>query len=236
MQHNSETTVSGKIDSQIICKTGQGVEIRAEVLRLTRYLVTFEINDPNCILQTSEVLEQFEIKLNDRTTYSGRAVIANLVNTGGFVVCEATLNESWLDVPGLAPTGSHELRAGFNSFLQQWQKFYKIQPEYKVVVADIQSFLTDLRLWLGQIELGIRSPKAANAAQIENAVALELSRSTTPVITRLFEEFERTAARIQEEPETGPRRLRQAPVAFAAAQLALFASHLSETARLRGRL
>jgi extracellular factor (EF) 3-hydroxypalmitic acid methyl ester biosynthesis protein len=66
-------------------------------------------------------------------------------------------------------------------------------------VANIESFLTDLRLWLGQIELGVRLPKVKNALQAENAVALELSHYTTPAITTMFEAFERAAAKIEDE-------------------------------------
>ncbi|MDB6021940.1 MAG: SAM-dependent methyltransferase, partial [Pedosphaera sp.] len=158
MQQNGHTALSGKIDSVVKCKTNQGVSLEVPVLRLTRHLAVFEINDPNCILRTSEVLNDFQIKLNDRPVYSGRAVIANLVHTGTFIICEATLGENWVDALALVSGDGKQLRSGFDDFVSQWQKFYKIEPAYKVVVADIQSFLMDLRLWLGQIELGIRSP------------------------------------------------------------------------------
>ena len=65
---------------------------------MTRYLVVFEVYNPYSILQLSEVLSEFKIVMNDRIMYSGRAVISNVVNTGIMLVCEATLDESWLDV------------------------------------------------------------------------------------------------------------------------------------------
>ena len=212
MQQNGHTQISGKIDTVVTCKTHQGLAIRANVLQLTHYLAVFEINDPNCVLRTSEVLEAFEIKLNDHTIYSGRAVIASLVHNGAFIICEATLNESWTDAPAVVSGSEKQLRAGFNDFVREWQKFYKIQPAYKVVVADIQAFLMDLRLWLGQIELGIRAPGVTNAAELEQTVAHELGQSTTPAITTLFEEFERTAAEIADD-------LKPAHGAFAKRQL-----------------
>lgn len=196
MEQNGHKMLSGKVDTSISCKTSGGLSLQAPALRLTRHLVVFEINDPNCVLQNSEVLKEFEIKVNGKLVYSGRAVIANLVHAG-VITCEATLGDYWVDVPSALPGSGNELRAGFDSFIHGWQKFYKIQPEFKVTVADLQSFLLDLRLWLGQIEVGIRANR--DWVAVENAVALELSKSTTPVITNMFEEFERAAARIPED-------------------------------------
>jgi len=63
------------------------------------------------------------------------------VNTGTVVVCEAALQDAWVDVDFAALASQHkELRAGFDTFLRQWQKIYKISPEYKVVIADLQTF------------------------------------------------------------------------------------------------
>src|SRR4051812_20298365 len=119
-------------NSLVECQTSQGFKVRAPILRLNRYLVTFEINNPECIVQTSEVLNEFEIKLNDRTVYSGRAVIANLVNTGTVFICEATLDENWHDSSILSTKDvGAKMRSGFNEFLEQWQRIYKVLPEFK---------------------------------------------------------------------------------------------------------
>jgi extracellular factor (EF) 3-hydroxypalmitic acid methyl ester biosynthesis protein len=199
MQQNGHTVISADADTVVTCQSNQGLDIRADVLRLTRYLAVFEISDPNCVLRTSEVLGKFQIKLGDRVLYSGRAIVASLVNTGTFVVCQATLSEGWVDVQAVTAASIGQLRGGFDDFVTHWQKFYKIQPAYKVIVADIQSFLMELRLWLGQIELGIRAPGAAGPLELEQEVALELGQSTTPAITTLFEGFERAAAQIDED-------------------------------------
>ena len=92
------TSASGEKDSFILARNSQGLEVRAGVLRLTRYLVVFEVYNPYSILQLSEVLSDFKIVMNDRIMYSGRAVIPKVVNTGIMLVSEATLDDSWLDV------------------------------------------------------------------------------------------------------------------------------------------
>ena len=81
-------------ESVVVCKNSQGAELRATPLRLTRYLAVFEIYTPTAALRTSEVLGEFKIVWNDRTLYSGRAIVSNLVNSGAVTVCEATLDDS----------------------------------------------------------------------------------------------------------------------------------------------
>src|SRR5712691_11450839 len=85
-------------DSVVAFQTSQGMEVRGGVLRLDRFQAVFELYSQGGILQHSEVLSEFKIFFKDRLAYSGRAVIKGLVNTGLVVVCEATLEDSWLDV------------------------------------------------------------------------------------------------------------------------------------------
>src|SRR2546430_9276874 len=110
-------------ESLVVFRSSQGAEIRANLLRLTRHLAVFEVYNPASILQTSEVLNDFKIIYQDRTLYSGRAIVRNLISTGPVTVCEANLEESWLDVDlCLSLTSAGQLNSQFNSFIQDWQK------------------------------------------------------------------------------------------------------------------
>ena len=145
-------------DSIIVCQTSQGYSVRATPLRITRDVVAFEVYNPYSILQLSEVLKEFRIIVNDQLIYSGRATVSSLVNTGSMLVCEATLDEAWLDVDLFAlVTEPNKLRADFSHFLTEWERINIILPQYKVVLADMQNYFTDLKRWLEQVELGIRS-------------------------------------------------------------------------------
>ena len=74
------------------------------------------------------------------------------------LVCEATLDEAWLDVDLFAlVTEPKKLRADFSHFLTEWERINIILPQYKVVLADMQNYFIDLKRWLEQVELGIRS-------------------------------------------------------------------------------
>lgn len=187
-------------DAQVNCETSQGIELHATVLRLTRHEVVFEIYTPATVLRVSEALTNFTIVVRERVAYSGRAVITSLVNAGNVLVCEANLQDSWLGVelPAMAQQPK-ELRGEFDSFLRHWEKTYKIQPEFKVIISDMQSFLTDLRLWLEQVELGIRSLPSGSRINAERAAVQELASSTTPALSFFFEKFERAAAEIDPE-------------------------------------
>jgi extracellular factor (EF) 3-hydroxypalmitic acid methyl ester biosynthesis protein len=189
--------------SVVLCRTNQGIEISAGVLRLTRHLVVFEIINPVVVLQLSEVLGDFKILLDDRAVYSGRAVITSLVHTGTRLICEATLDEACLDARALCVvTEPGQLRAGFEEFIRDWGKSYRILPEFKVLLADMQSYLSDLRLWLEQVELGVRSAPTGDRLELERQVLTELHKPMVPSLNGLFEKFEVVAARV--EPDDKP--------------------------------
>src|SRR5918992_5129403 len=182
-------------DTIILCSTSQGYTVRATPLRITRDLVVFEVYNPYSILQLSEVLTEFKIIVNDQSIYSGRATVSNLVNTGIMLVCEASLEEGWSDIDLLSlvsqPT---KLRADFRSFLRQCERIHSIQPQYKVVVADMQNYFTELKRWLEHVELGIRSLPTVDRSKTESSVIKELAPNLLPSIDSLFGRFEETAA------------------------------------------
>ena len=163
------------------------------------------------------MLGEFKIVLQDRTVYSGRAVVRNVVNAGLNAVYEAMLNEShWTNIDlGSVLQNNGQLADEFNSFIQEWQKLYKVLPEYKVVLADMQTFLADLRLWLEQIEVGIRASPSADRVELERETARQLEPKIVPAIVSLFEQFEEVS-----NPSTriwsGTSRVWQTPIASAA--------------------
>src|SRR6185436_17878852 len=121
-------------ESLLVCQSSQGLEIRGTILRLSRHGIAFEVYAPGIVLRTSEVLSDFKIFLSDRLVYSGRGVIASLVATGTGTVCEASLEDGWVDLELLSPENNKDLPGSFHEFLQQWQKSYTILSDYKIVV------------------------------------------------------------------------------------------------------
>jgi len=200
MDNRLITSPTGEKDSFILARNSQGLEVRAGVLRLTRYLVVFEVYNPYSILQLSEVLTDFKIVINDRIMYSGRAVISNVVNTGIMLICEATLDDAWLDVDVFSSvTTPNRLREEFGQFLTEWHKIERILPTFKAAVADLQTMLMDLRRWLEQVELGIRSEPTGDRSALERTVIAELEDPILPTVGSWFSKFDDISEKVDDE-------------------------------------
>lgn len=187
----------------VICRSSAGVELRGTLTRLTRFNVVFELYTPAAVLRVTEVLADFRIIFYGQAIYSGRGVVRGLMNIGDAVLCDATLNEaSWADVRfDPTKTASAYLQERFGEFLQDWQKSYKITPAYKSTVADIHTFLTDLRLWVEQVELSVRSNPKADDPAAEREVAETICQSAFPVLDNLFEKYEGITVDIEKDLE-----------------------------------
>ena len=187
-------------DSTVVFSNSHESLIQARLLHFSHHLVIFETQSPDVIVQTSEVLLDFRIQVNSRPIYSGRAIVTSSVTTGPTTICQASLEDAWLDLEAfklvLKPK---QLRAGFDGFINSWQKVYQILPEYKIVIADIQTFLSDLRLWLEQVELGIRSSPAEDQAKLEEEIAHDLRGPVGSALGNMFERFEAICANIEED-------------------------------------
>ena len=195
---NTLTAKGSKKISRVVCRTAQGLELQAELSRMNRFTAAFEVCPPDLVLRASEVFEDFTIVCEEQTIYSGRAVIHSLVDFGPVLVCEARLEESaWRDRGAdTAEQARLQARDGFQKFLREWEGFYKILPEFKVVVADLQSFLEALRLWLEQFEAGLRGLPPDSRRVVEAETVRELAATTMPAISAMFERFECVAATV----------------------------------------
>jgi extracellular factor (EF) 3-hydroxypalmitic acid methyl ester biosynthesis protein len=190
-------------DHLISFETNQGVELRATVLRLSRDFVAFEIYTLPVAVRTSEVLGDLKIFAGERVLYSGRGVISQVVKTGSTVVCEAGLGDGWMDVDFGA---SGTLSSQFNGMIAHWQTEYRILPEYKLVVADMQSFFLELRHWLEQVELGIRATPTGDRFELENRTVANLEAAVMPYIDALFDRFESIAATVEPDQRAAHRK------------------------------
>jgi len=195
---------SGGQLSFIVCRYSQGAEVRGTLHRLTRYLAVFEVYNPYSIVQLSEVLNDFRVMMNDRMVYSGRAVIANLVNTGIMLICEASITEEgWIDVDVFSHThNKNRLLADFSDFLRETEKTYRVAPDFKLVVADLHTLLSDLRRWMEQVELGVRSLPSGDRQQAERELLIQMEEPIVPAVMPLMKRFEESASNIALEHST----------------------------------
>jgi extracellular factor (EF) 3-hydroxypalmitic acid methyl ester biosynthesis protein len=146
-------------DNEAVFQTIGGVELRAHLTRLTRHAATFDAGHLATTLRTSEVLNNFKITAGNRMIYLGRAVVSNVVHTGGSLLCEAKLDNLGSDTAFFLPSTESQsnLQEAYNSFFQNWQNNYRISSEFKVLIADVESYLTGVRQWLEGLEFGLKA-------------------------------------------------------------------------------
>src|SRR5579871_411468 len=100
----------------ITCQNSQGVEVRGILKRFTRHMVGFEVFVPFLVLQSSEVLSDFQIVFDNHPVYTGKAVISSVVSTGAGLICEATLDDAWVDGEILAlATRKEDVASGYQN-------------------------------------------------------------------------------------------------------------------------
>ena len=192
---------SGDKKSYVTFQTAEGVKLRGALSRVTRHTAVFELYNPDVTPRFSEVLDTFAIVMQSRAVYSGRAVVSKVLDAGTMEVVEVTLDEAgWTNLNfGLLFKQDGQLANEFKSFLREWQKLYILSPEFKVVVADMQTFLHDLRLWLDQLELGIRGFQQPLRASLEKEAVESLSKPVTQSIDAFIDRFESIVTRLDAE-------------------------------------
>jgi extracellular factor (EF) 3-hydroxypalmitic acid methyl ester biosynthesis protein len=184
-------------EALVTARTVRGSEIHGTPVRLSQDAIVFETYSGGAVVQSSEILTEFTVVLRDWTLHLGRAVVRSVMDTGPALLCEVAIEDTWHDLAKIPGPG--ELGEGFQHFYQDWQKRYRVLPEYKILAADIQTFLTDLRLWVEQLELRIRSCPTRDRLTLERQTSEQLSRSALGPLDWFFEKYEHIASTIPPE-------------------------------------
>jgi extracellular factor (EF) 3-hydroxypalmitic acid methyl ester biosynthesis protein len=188
-------------ESYVTFKIADSGELRGTLVRMTRHVVFFELYNPDFLPRLSEVLNEFKIIYQGRTIYSGRAIVRNLVDAETKIICEAMMDETgWTDMQlELISSRKGQVADEFKEFLQSWQNLYKVTPEFKVVVADMQTILHDLRLWLDRVELRISTSAKKDQKKNEQQLMEEVGRLFVPAFDVLHEKLEAISKNISED-------------------------------------
>ncbi len=185
----------------ITCRNSQGTELTANLLHLKRYSVVFEVYNPYSILQLSEVLSEFRILAGKRLLYQGKAVVSNLLNTGIVLVCEATLEDGWVEVDFLSGVGGGDIGGEFAGYMQEWKRANRVEDRFKLVVADMANMLTGVQHWLAGVDVGIRTTVTRRRAELEREIFAKVERRVTDEVLPAMEVFERAAQQVPEGQE-----------------------------------
>jgi extracellular factor (EF) 3-hydroxypalmitic acid methyl ester biosynthesis protein len=88
------------------------------------------------------------------------------------------------------------LRVQCAGFVQESQRLFQVAPEYKVVIADFHTFLSDVRLWLDKLELTVRSSPSGSRLDLERTIIDEISEPIVRSIDVFVDRFELIVARL----------------------------------------
>ena len=140
------TLTSVPTNNSVKFENSQGYALTANILRMRRYTISFEIYNPYSSVQLSEVLKDFRIRLNGQLIYEGEAVVSSIVNTGVLLVCEATLGNGWKEVDFLAgAVDGGGLVSQFDGFVDDWKRAHHVSADFKLNVADMQNLMIGMR-------------------------------------------------------------------------------------------
>ena len=168
-------------ESFVTCSNSQGTPVRGTLMHLSGQNVVFEVYNPFSLLQLSEVLHSFSIHIGERTVYNGRSVVRSLLNTGIMLVAEVTLVDAWQDVDILSIfRDKSKLGKEIKRFLSEWQKQKEIRPEFKVFTTNFHSFLSELSLWMKQIEVAIDHREGEEAEVLRSELVEEVTGPIRP--------------------------------------------------------
>jgi extracellular factor (EF) 3-hydroxypalmitic acid methyl ester biosynthesis protein len=191
-------------ESCVTFKTADGVELQGALSRMTRHVAVFEIYSPSVTPRFSEALQEFKILMQGRTIYSGRALVAKVLDTGTKIICETLLElMDWTNL-NLLPDLEIEEKSveEFKVFLKDWQRLYMVSSDFKVVVSDMQTFLNDLRLWMEQIDLKAQAHPMFAQEKFERRILEALCPVVLPPLAALFEKFEKLISQVEKESAT----------------------------------
>lgn len=185
---------TNSISDLITFSNSQGIPARGTLLRVSRSSVVFEVYNPYSIVQLSEVLRELIIRRGEEPIYRGKAVVSSLVNTGLMLIVSATLVDGWQDITrGLQ--GREEVSNAVGIFVGDWEKTKRIRPGYQIAVGELRSFLSQLNLWLAQLEMNDEAGADANA-ELSAEFFGNLKTPLLPKMIELQQRFEYEAKNV----------------------------------------
>jgi extracellular factor (EF) 3-hydroxypalmitic acid methyl ester biosynthesis protein len=187
-------------DGLVLCRSTSGASLRGKIIKLGRLAVSFEIYETEIGLRLSEVLSEFKIFLDNRETYSGRAVLSNILQTGVLTICEVKLDEPGVYIGINMPfNGNVSFLDAYEKCIGRWQNQFKLLPEFKLAVLDIQTYLTEVKLLLEQIEISITTHPSRSRTELEQQIFKDLGGTVLGSIDAIHERFEDVAGRVPPE-------------------------------------
>ena len=176
----------------------RGHRIKARVKELKNDSLTFELLASENHVQISEILKDVEVFVEGKMVYRGELWVLALVPMGIMTVCEAKISGSWM----LDSFGTDDFIENIDSYLEEhtvnWARDHEISPQFRVSVADLETYLMGLECWCEQVECGalVNRPDGCGREQ-------EILKKLGPIVDREiashFAEYERVVSTLDKE-------------------------------------
>jgi extracellular factor (EF) 3-hydroxypalmitic acid methyl ester biosynthesis protein len=186
-------------ESAVMFDSPAGNRVAAHLRGLTWHSAAFEVPGAWPSMRLSERIREVQIWAAGLRVYRGPGVVTALVDAGTGYVGEIKLDPEGVN-RALVGSNGHLHASGFadlGRFLSDWQAACRLQPEYKAAVADLHSFLSELRLWLKQGQLVLTANAEGQARSRIREWVEQLSPQVTQVLGELFRRYEEAAAKIE---------------------------------------
>ena len=125
-------SASAAAEIQIVFQNADGATLRGTPLHFNRHTAVWELYQTDSAPRLSETLANFKIIFQERTVYAGRAVISNLLDAGGKIICDATLDEAnWNNLDFSSPPKDGLVANEFKNFSANGRSYTKFHPNSK---------------------------------------------------------------------------------------------------------
>ena len=175
--------------------SGRGHRVEARIKELRSDSIAFELLSSENILQLSEVLREVEVLVGGKLAYKGELSVVGFVPLGVMVVCEARTSGQWI----LDSFGSDDFLENIVEKLEKhtacWVKDHEVKSQFRVAVADLETYLAGLECWCEQVECGTLS-KRADAKEQEEKILQKLGPIVSREIKSHFAEYEYVVSKL----------------------------------------
>lgn len=180
-------SLESKLHRIVSFKIGKQTTVRGTIHKVSRRTIVFEIYNPFLLLRTSEVLSDFQIRQGRHVVFQGDAVVTAVVNTSILLVISATLSGEWSGLEA-ASEEIRDIHLQAQEFIAGWDETKRLDPAYRLRVADLRLFLSDLRFWLDQMDLtrDVDPNDATKRASLSDPDFDQIKIVVMPRMTELF--------------------------------------------------
>ncbi|WP_072395140.1 class I SAM-dependent methyltransferase [Hyphomicrobium sp. CS1GBMeth3] len=190
-------SLESKLNRIVSFKIGKETTVRGTIHKVSRRTIVFEIYNPFLLLRTSEVLSDFQIRQGRHIAFQGDAVVTAVVNTSILLVVSATLSGEWSGLE-VVPEEIRDIHLQAQEFVAGWNETKRLDPDYRLRVADLRLFLSDLRFWLDQMDLtrDVDPNDATKRASLSDPDFEQIKTVVMPRMTDLFLGLEETCRKL----------------------------------------